>query len=687
MKSNFFTGGGLAYGMRLTSNGVTACSLKDLKTKKALFCGERPLFYLTARNIETGEELTVSSECGWGFADINKFGVTLSGNDLLPDVTVNITITGGEKFLTFNTSLVNGNDTLSLYKCDYPALYFDKNKDTRFFYPYGPGETKNSVDIGDWKCEQSYPSYGASMQYLAFYNEKTKRGVYYGCHDVSPASKKLCTEGKASDGVFTLKAWQLLSGITSGRNSQNTAGSICMCAFDGDWYDASVIYREFTETLAEYNSDYDENGRKNVPDWLRETDCWFNTRVLGDDEDFADYVIEQAKKIGVAPAVHLYYWHKIPFDNDYPHYFPMKPNVLDGLKKLHDAGIKVMPYINGRLWDTRDKGMEDFEFTSVAKPNCTKDLSGEPITETYSSTEEDGSKVVLSVMCPSTTLWQDKVASIVKQLEDYGFDGVYIDQIAAAEAKPCTDKNHKHPAGGGEWWCRAYNTMLERINRNKGAGFALTTECTADPFMKHLDGYLTWIWIKNDQVPAFPTVYSDKVIAFGTDFRGLGNMDYGLFGVLDEAGVRIFAAQSFLYGQQMGWMTPELFARMPHQDFYIHLVRERARFRDYFLCGKVLRPPVIKDNGKNIVLTKCREAYNGYVESQCVNGMLWEKKTDKKKVLLLTNSGETAVTAKITTVLPDGEYNVCGDKKTAVTVKNGRFTLKMPALSLCYIEA
>ena len=318
----------------------------------------------------------------------------------------------------------------------------------------------------------------------------------------------------------------------------------------GDWYDAAQIYREFVERSAQYCPEYGEHGRKGVPEWLLETDCWFNTRVL-DDGDFAEDVIAQAKVLGVNPAIHLYYWHQIPFDNDYPHYFPMRENVLPGLKKLHEAGIKVMPYINGRLWDTRDRGTEDYEFSSVAKPWTTKDMKGEPITEQYSSKESDGSKVTLAVMCPSATLWQDRVASIVERLFETGFDGVYIDQIAAAEAKPCTDKRHKHPAGGGEWWCRAYNTMLERIAANKPADRALTTECTADPFMPHLDAYLTWIWIKNDQVPAFPAVYSDKVIMFGTDFRGLGNMDYGLFGVLDEVGVRIFSAQSFLFGRHI----------------------------------------------------------------------------------------------------------------------------------------
>ena len=52
-----------------------------------------------------------------------------------------------------------------------------------------------------------------------------------------------------------------------------------------------------------------------------------------------------------------------------------------------------MPYINGRLWDTRDRGTEDFEFTKVALPAATKNEKGEPYTETYGSKESDGSPV------------------------------------------------------------------------------------------------------------------------------------------------------------------------------------------------------------------------------------------------------------------------------------------------------
>ena len=160
---------------------------------------------------------------------------------------------------------------------------------------------------------------------------------------------------------------------------------------------------------------------------------------------------------------HWYNWHEIPFDNDYPHYFPTKAGFPEAVRELQSANVFVMPYINGRLWDTRDKGSEDFEFTAVAKAAVSKNEKGEPYTEVYGSKEADGSPVRLGVMCPATQLWQNRVRDIVLRLmNECGVKGVYIDQIAAAAPTLCCDATHGHPLGGGHWWTEGYWKLLER---------------------------------------------------------------------------------------------------------------------------------------------------------------------------------------------------------------------------------
>ncbi len=43
----------------------------------------------------------------------------------------------------------------------------------------------------------------------------------------------------------------------------------------------------------------------------------------------------------------------------------------------------------------------------------------------------------------------------------------------------------------------------------------LTTECNAEPFLKWFDGYLTWHWQYDGQVPAFPAIYGGAIQMFG----------------------------------------------------------------------------------------------------------------------------------------------------------------------------
>lgn len=666
--------------------GVMLGAVRDLKRGKERLSYLAPLFSLKAVRISDGSELTVDSASGWSDISLVRGAeggdIMLSDSSVLSRVSVTIKVlVDGDRFV-FETYLSNANGEYALLECDYAALTVDLTDSLDFFSPYGPGEVHPAKKDGGWSLTRSYPSYGASMQYLALFDRDDRFGIYYGLHDPAPAAKKLCCNTTGEGKTFTIKAFMPLADIKSGTNGQKLCGRLVWQAFDGDWYDAAMLYRDFIENEAEYAPDYDENGRKGIPDWARNVCQWFNTRVT-EDKPFADEVIARAKDIGVTTAVHLYYWHQIPFDNDYPHYFPMKSCVVDELKKFHDAGIKVMPYINGRLWDTRDKEDRDFEFTSVAKPWCTKMYDGKPFVETYSSKEKDGSPVELAVMCPSATLWQDKVCEIVTKLFDVGFDAVYIDQIAAAEAKPCTDPHHEHSAGGGEWWCHAYNTLLERISRTMPDDRMLTTECSADPYMKHLGGYLSWLWVKNNQVPAFPAIFSDKVISFGTDFRALGKFGYngyGLEGDLDEGGCRIFAAQSFLFGQQMGWMLPNVYDIMPYHDYYKTLVRERETLLDFFNAGRLLRPPVVSDDAPKTVCNYCREAYNHYVEENAVTSEIWRRNSDGAKVLLAVNSSLEEAHAKFSeTGIPDGIYN-------GVTVRNGAFELTMQPLSMFRID-
>ncbi len=661
------------------NNGIMLYSLRDRKIKKNFLTVSRPLITLTARAVDSDEMITVSSEKGWKNTAVESVGsdtvIILSGNEALYGVTVILAAHASSDKIEWTVNLVSENNEYSLYECDYPILSFDSGRNIDFLSPNGPGEIWNS--LSDCMSCQNYPSYGASMQFTAFWSKTYRRGIYYGLHDASPAYKKIFFQKKPFEKFFTTKAIQPLTDIDVGANSQPLYGKCVWQLFDGDWYDASMIYREFFLSYAKWKPETDENGRTDNPDWMKTTAHWWRVRMK-EDESFADEIIKANADLGYDSPVHLYDWFKIPYDNDYPHYFPAKEAFYTGIEKLHENNVRVMPYINARLWDTRDKGLDDWKWSSEAKPNCTKDRKGEPFIETYSSKESDGSSVRLSIMCPSTACWQEKVTELVnKLLNEVGVDAVYMDQIAAAKPNLCEDRTHSHRTGGGSWWVESYNNLLDHVNRIRPVDKALSTECTADPFMKNIQAYLTWLWVHNNQVPAFVAVYSGYVTMFGRNYH---YMPYD-----DDEGQRIMIAQSLTFGEQLGWNSPDLYLQMKHKDFYRKCVNERVRVGSYMYNGRLLHTPEFRDDLPKLRTERCKEAYGGIVEHSSTFCEHWER-NDGKRIVLIVNASEHSAEFEILSGVEDGRYKLFGDIGGFVDITEGKAKISLPPLSVSYAE-
>lgn len=682
--------------------GISLAGIFDCKTNRPILSSPGTLFTLTAERLSDGEKVTVRSDADFAESDIRLYGdravLYCAGCTALPNVSVTVLLAAdaAQNRVTFRTELSSGNDEYALIACDYPTLWFDVDAAVHFLSPYGCGETldADSERFGHaYGSVQDYPSYGASFQYMATWNDKTGRCLYYGVHDAAPAAKSFHFTRAQGAPSMHIGASQPLCEIDRARNGQALYGECVWQLTDGDWYDATLIYRAWMEQNASWLPERDENGRKDAA-WLSDTDAWFLVHI--DREDFADEIIESVADLHANCAVHLYLWHNNPFDNDYPHYFPEKPTLRRELKKLQDAGIRVMPYINGRLWDTRDKGTTDWQFTEVAYPNATKDRHGVPFTESYSAKEENGEHTVLAVMCPSTALWQEKLRQINEKLFcDIGFDGVYMDQIAAAKPKPCCDRRHPHLPGGGSWWCESYNNLIEHAASVKD-GTVYATECTGEMFMKHIQAYLSWLWMKNQQVPAFPVLYSDKVVTFGISYQSIADRS--------REGMVIFYAQSLLFGEQMGWLSPALYRALPAKEFFKRLVELRAHLRSFLAHGVMLRPPKLTDDAPRLICEKNMQAYFRTVDYPAVQGALWKEKATGKKLLLLVNAQNVAANVQLEVELPDDTYALYSTNGASLTepcgtlcLQQGKGSLQIPAetavwvfarpqTTLCYLE-
>ncbi len=345
---------------------------------------------------------------------------------------------------------------------------------------------------------------------------------------------------------------------------------------DGDWFDAARVYRDWAHQQI-WMSRGPLHQRHDMPGKLRDGLVW--VLLSGGPEQVVPKVIAAQEFLGVPVGVHWYNWHKIPFDDDYPHYFPTKDGVSQAVKTLTDRGVYVMPYINGRLWDSDTK-----DFKTVALPAATKDVNGKPYVEVYGS----GQKLV--PMCPTTKVWRDKVCQIIDRLvNEVGVNAVYLDQIAAAGPRQCFDASHGHPLGGGAWWCPPYWQMMDRIQKigaAKGPDVFFTTENNAESYSHNIDAFLVWNPRRPEMIPINAVVYADMRVHFANRVHPNDS----------DMAFAMKVGRDFLWGTQLGWMAP-FYLEPAHRakgTYFRRLAKARMRANKFLAYGQMLRPPMIR---------------------------------------------------------------------------------------------
>jgi hypothetical protein len=452
-------------------------------------------------------------------------------------------------------------------------------------------------------------------------------------HDPMGSTKDIALRSNPSQHQATLSYRQPAKNMSRPGNDFTLSGHAVWRLLRGDWYDAAQIYRRWVVAEAEWYPDLGKRGRTNTPQWMRQLPVW--ALRSGDPDQVAEQVKKFQQFMGVPVGFHWYNWHQIPFDNDYPHYFPTEPGMGKAVQQMQANDIYVMPYINGRLWDTHDQKATDWRFSKIARPAAVKKPTGEPRLESYGSKEETGEPVRLAPMCPSTNVWQNKVNEIVSRLfNEPKVNAVYLDQIGCAEAELCFDADHNHPLGGGDWWNRSYWQLLDRIRRKMPADAMLTTECNAEPFLRHFDGFLTWHWQYEGQVPAFPAVYGGAIQLFGRAYRG---------GPTRDRALRMRAAQQLVFGEQLGWIDPNIINRKQSARYLRKLVRIRWQLKRYFYAGRMGRPPELTQAVPTIE-ADWRWQGEWPVQTDTVMTGAWYQPQRKRAVILVLNAANEKIT-------------------------------------------
>jgi len=585
-------------------------------------------------------------------------GLPLSDTGLTgPTVRATYSVLGGRMSIAL---AVDNKTALSVWDIECPRLRVgalgDQGSDDVFFFPRGSGEIqRDPVGTGvNWGG--LYPGGWSTMQYLAVYDQDG--GLYIGAEDPVASAKETFASGPSgANGNLYGVRWPAPDQTKAG-NGWTLPGRAALELFDGDWYDAARIYRGWASREAQW---WPARAKEKVtPDWVRELPFWvLSSGTAYEPNNVVARTIATAEFMDVPTALHWYNWSQIPFDDDYPHYNPARPDTPQGVKELQAAGIKVMPYINGRLWDSE---LDDFKQT--AHKYATKKEDGTPYIETY------GSKIPLAPMCPYTEFWQREQQTIVTWLtQEVGVDGVYLDQIGAAKPVLCYDASHGHPLGGGHWWTTSgYWPMLAGMRAELPKDKFLTTECNAEPYMQYIDGYLTWHWQYQNQVPAFSAVYADQVALFSRAYRG---------GPTQDLADRMKAAQQLVFGEQIGWINPGIEQR-PAGAFMKQCVKLRLALKDYLAHGEMRRPPALPAE-LDTVTADWRWQNDWPVTLPVVQTGAWQA-TDGRVVVIAANVGPDAVKTTLT-IRPD-ELGAAGrPAKVIRRTMDGESTVPAPDLT------
>ena len=619
---NFFQSGEMSVALEETNDGIVLRGILDLKTNHLLTATHQPplleLEFCTPLTEENAkdydpETLRLGSDGGWKEVDIERTpeGLNIHLSDpadtRLAGVRAKLTAKANPETngVAWDLSVENNAENWALANVRFPQVALREfSDDMRLLVPHCCGEIERDPCRRAYRFDNLYPNGWCTMEFEAVYSPSKHTGLYWAMHDPRGSTKRIRAIANPVSASLTLGFEHPVPNMRKKGVGYELPGTAQWRLLRGDWFDAARIYRDWVRKEALWFPKLGDNGRTDTPQWMKELSVW--ALMPGDAKAVVPAVKKFQEYMGIPVGIHWYQWHKIPFDNDYPHYFPVKEGFAEGVAELKKSNVYVMPYINGRLWDTHDREAEDWQFTKTALPGATKDEKGAPRTETYRSLEKDGKKVALAAMCPTTKIWQDKVAEIIDRLfNEFGVNGVYVDQVAAATPQLCFDASHGHPLGGGSWWNEGYWKMFDRIRAEMPKDRMLTTECNADPFTRWFDGFLSWHWQSNEQVPAFSAVYGGAIQMFGRAYKG---------GETKELALRMKAGQQLCFGEQIGWINPNVInananasffplrpdeANTPDSPpteaqasalFFRRIVRLRHAFRRYFYAGEMERP-------------------------------------------------------------------------------------------------
>lgn len=575
----------------------TRAEVKCVKVDgRTVATGPQPLFEVSAEEVATGRRVRLDSTRPWREVAVGADGRSWTfrgptGHPALAGLSVTVRVAPGADGASAEWQWrgTSGSRDWALAEATVGAISLDgTGAGMRALYPHVMGRVARDPCSASLNYRGAYPAMHCAMQWEAAWDEARGRCFYVGAHDPHTGAKFIGMRGLPDRSALRIELTHRLSWDGANPAAESALpGPVVWKAMPGDWYDAALFYRDWSRAHCRSYPQMGPDGRVSTPKWFKE--LGFIVRTHGTADTATNDVRTAMDYLGVPVMAQWYRWHQIPFDNDYPHYFPAKPGFEEGLRQIHAWGAKAVPYTNGHIWDMHDRGCEDWKFSREGAAGACRKLDGSIWTEHYRTVETNGQKVTFAAMCPASRVWRDKVTENgVKVMNVAGCDGYYMDQVGAFSTIDCRNAAHGHPFGGGHWWQDAYRTLLTDVRALSEKPVFLATECNAEHTLAQIDAFVSWNILGGiDTVPAFEVVYSTAAFPYCRSYRG---------GAKHRREMRMKFANVLADGELFGWF-PAAFCRDPELGPYLReCVRFRWRNAPWFYKAEMRRPPVLLDD-------------------------------------------------------------------------------------------
>jgi hypothetical protein len=580
------------------------------------------------------------------------------GADL--QVIVTVSMSKGSPFMHWNLSIYN-NSAYTIDHIDFPNVVVPDDLIAtggtgRIFWPAQEGcliEDMRIREESPWLKYKpiEYPQMGwgglypasTQMQFMAYYN--SKGGLYLASHD-EQCNPKGIEFHRSGEGGIKLD-FRLFPGGT-GNGLYKMPYDMVLGVFDGDWYDAAAIYRNWRETSKMPVPPMIKDN-KMLPDWYFESPVIVTYPVRGH-KDMGDmtpnefYPYTNALKVigkynrafdskvmallmhweGSAPWAPPYVWP--PFGGE--------KNYLEFVKGLHEKGNLAGLYASGIGYTLRSNTDTTY---NMYKEYREKHL------EKVMKVAPDGTLATNGVcagpkaqrlgydMCPANDFVKnvvlDQVSKIVNSKTDYI---QFFDQNLGGSCYPCYGTSHGHSYGPGLWQndamhniFKGFQPILEKSGYKPVIGCEAAASEANLPYLLFNDARATINLFAGTPVPAYAFVNHE----FVNNFMGNQNAVSAAIDV-KESPMNYLQRLAFAFcagdmltvilrgNGDMIWDWGTTWEKeTPDQNQIISLIKNLNSWRlgagkDYLVYGRMLKPlpfegvknvPMITKPGKRTI--------------------------------------------------------------------------------------